>query len=47
MNNNQHTNGNTALNNSRENVNASIEKYANLSKSKKLAWNKKRRYRGI
>lgn len=47
MNNNQHSNGNPALNASRESINVSISRYGNLGKSKKLQWEKSRRFRTI
>lgn len=44
---NQQNNGNNQLNTERENFNDRVDKKAMLGKSKKVAWNKKRRNRTI
>ena len=40
-------NGNTQLNNDRNNLNAKISKLSFLGKSSKVKWSDKRRYRNI
>lgn len=45
--NSQQNNGNSQLNTAREDVNKRVEQKTFLSRTKRVQWNSKRRFRGI